>query len=100
MWPRPGTCHALASAAKPLIPQQDLGPIRAGVTHDHRRAGPAGGAVGGVQIPGDQDRDLDLADGSVVQWRPFNGKSSIVIDPARSFGNEIEGCCFNKRPVG
>jgi uncharacterized protein (DUF433 family) len=34
-------------------------------------------------------RDLDLADGSVVQWRPFNGKSSIVIDPARSFGKPL-----------
>ena len=30
-------------------------------------------------------RDLDLADGSVVQWRPYKGKPSIVIDPARSF---------------
>lgn len=34
-------------------------------------------------------RDLDLADGSVVQWRPFNGKPSIVIDPARSFGKPL-----------
>lgn len=34
-------------------------------------------------------RDLDLADGSVVQWRPFNGKRSIVIDPGRSFGKPI-----------
>lgn len=31
-------------------------------------------------------RDLDLADGSVVQWRPYKGKPSIVIDPNRSFG--------------
>jgi hypothetical protein len=34
-------------------------------------------------------RDLDLADGSVVQWRPFKGKASIVIDPARSFGKPL-----------
>jgi uncharacterized protein (DUF433 family) len=34
-------------------------------------------------------RDLDLADGSVAQWRPFNGKRSIVIDPQRSFGKPI-----------
>jgi hypothetical protein len=34
-------------------------------------------------------RDLDLADGSVVQWRPFNGKPSIVIDPVRSFGKPL-----------
>jgi uncharacterized protein (DUF433 family) len=34
-------------------------------------------------------RDLDLADGFVIQWRPFNDKSSIVIDPARSFGKPL-----------
>lgn len=34
-------------------------------------------------------RDLDLADGSVVQWRPYGGKPSIVIDPARSFGKPL-----------
>jgi len=34
-------------------------------------------------------RDLDLADGSVVQWRPFQGKPSIVIDPVRSFGKPL-----------
>jgi hypothetical protein len=34
-------------------------------------------------------RDLDLADGSVVQWRPFHGKSSIVVDPGRSFGKPL-----------
>lgn len=34
-------------------------------------------------------RDLDLANGSVVQWRPFNGKPSIVIDPVRSFGKPL-----------
>ena len=36
-------------------------------------------------------RDLDLADGSVVQWRPFRGKPSIVIDPGRSFGKPPRG---------
>ena len=34
-------------------------------------------------------RDLDLADGSVVQWRPYKGKPSIVIDPNRSFGKPL-----------
>ena len=34
-------------------------------------------------------RDLDLADGSVVQWRPYRGKPSIAIDPARSFGKPL-----------
>ncbi len=34
-------------------------------------------------------RDLELADGSVIEWRPFNGKPSIVIDPARSFGKPL-----------
>lgn len=34
-------------------------------------------------------RDLDLADGSVVQWRPFRGKPSIVVDPVRSFGKPL-----------
>ncbi len=34
-------------------------------------------------------RDLDLADGCVVQWRPFNGSPSIVIDPNRSFGKPL-----------
>ena len=34
-------------------------------------------------------RDLDLTDGSVVQWRPYKGKPSIVIDPARSFGKPL-----------
>lgn len=34
-------------------------------------------------------RDLDLVDGSVVQWRPFHGKPSIVIDPVRSFGKPL-----------
>ncbi len=34
-------------------------------------------------------RDLDLAGGSVVQWRPYKGKPSIVIDPNRSFGKPL-----------
>jgi uncharacterized protein (DUF433 family) len=34
-------------------------------------------------------RDLDLADGSVVKWRPFHGKPSIVVDPSRSFGKPL-----------
>jgi uncharacterized protein (DUF433 family) len=34
-------------------------------------------------------RDLDVADGSVARWRPYKGKPSIVIDPARSFGKPI-----------
>ena len=34
-------------------------------------------------------RDLDLADGSVVQWRPYKGKPSIVIYPNRSFGKPL-----------
>jgi hypothetical protein len=34
-------------------------------------------------------RDLVLADDSVVQWRPFHGKPSIVIDPGRSFGKPL-----------
>lgn len=34
-------------------------------------------------------RDLDLADGSVAQWRPFHGRPSIVVDPARSFGKPL-----------
>jgi uncharacterized protein (DUF433 family) len=34
-------------------------------------------------------RDLDLSDGSVVQWRPYKGKRTIVIDPNRSFGKPL-----------
>lgn len=34
-------------------------------------------------------RDLDLEDDLVVRWRPYKGKSSIVIDPQRSFGQPI-----------
>ena len=34
-------------------------------------------------------RDLDIDDATVTRWRPFNGKASIVIDPARAFGQPI-----------
>lgn len=34
-------------------------------------------------------KDLDIEDGAVARWRPFHGKQSIVIDPARSFGQPI-----------
>lgn len=34
-------------------------------------------------------KDLDIEDGTVTRWRPFNGKSSIVIDPNRAFGQPI-----------
>lgn len=34
-------------------------------------------------------KDLDLSDDAVARWRPFNGKSSIVIDPTRAFGQPI-----------
>ncbi len=34
-------------------------------------------------------RDLDIEQGIVARWRPYHGKSSIVVDPARSFGQPI-----------
>ncbi|MBV8664170.1 MAG: hypothetical protein JO107_13830 [Hyphomicrobiales bacterium] len=34
-------------------------------------------------------KDLDVVEDSVVQWRPFRGKASIVMDPGRSFGKPI-----------
>jgi len=34
-------------------------------------------------------RDLDLEDNIVSKWRPFHGKSSIIIDPTRSFGQPV-----------
>ncbi len=34
-------------------------------------------------------KDLDIEDDAVTRWRPFNGKKSIVIDPARAFGQPI-----------
>lgn len=34
-------------------------------------------------------RDLDLDSDVVVRWRPLDGKTSIVIDPTRAFGQPI-----------
>lgn len=34
-------------------------------------------------------KDLDVEDDTVARWRPFHGKSSIVIDPGRAFGQPI-----------
>lgn len=34
-------------------------------------------------------KDLDIENDAVSRWRPFQGKKSIVIDPARSFGQPI-----------
>jgi uncharacterized protein (DUF433 family)/DNA-binding transcriptional MerR regulator len=34
-------------------------------------------------------KDLDLEDDLVARWRPYKGRASIVIDPARSFGQPI-----------
>ena len=34
-------------------------------------------------------KDLDIEEGAVVQWRPYAGKLSIVIDPTRSFGKPL-----------
>lgn len=34
-------------------------------------------------------RDLDIDDEAVVRWRPLDGRATIVIDPARSFGQPI-----------
>jgi uncharacterized protein (DUF433 family) len=34
-------------------------------------------------------KDLDIANDAVARWRPLNGKASIVIDPARAFGQPI-----------
>ena len=34
-------------------------------------------------------RDLDIEADAVARWRPFNGKASIVLDPARAFGQPI-----------
>ena len=34
-------------------------------------------------------KDLDIEEGLVVRWRPYGGKPSIVIDPARSFGKPL-----------
>jgi ParB-like chromosome segregation protein Spo0J len=45
-----------------LIFQEDPTQIWRPVTHEHRRGGPADGPVAGVQTPGDQERDIDLAE--------------------------------------
>lgn len=34
-------------------------------------------------------KDLDLTDDIVARWRPFNGKSTIVVDPQRAFGQPV-----------
>lgn len=34
-------------------------------------------------------RDLDIEDDVVARWRPLRGKSSIVLDPTRAFGQPI-----------
>lgn len=34
-------------------------------------------------------KDLDIDNATVTRWRPFNGKSTIVIDPERAFGQPI-----------
>jgi uncharacterized protein (DUF433 family) len=34
-------------------------------------------------------KDLDIAEDALVRWRPYRGKSSIVIDPHRSFGQPV-----------
>lgn len=34
-------------------------------------------------------RDLDIEDDAVKRWRPFKSKDTIVIDPARAFGQPI-----------
>lgn len=34
-------------------------------------------------------KDLDLEGDVVTKWRPYHGKSSIVVDPTRSFGQPI-----------
>lgn len=34
-------------------------------------------------------RDLDFDDDMIARWRPFSGKTSIVVDPTRAFGQPI-----------
>lgn len=34
-------------------------------------------------------KDLDIENDAVTRWRPYRGKSSIVLDPERSFGQPI-----------
>lgn len=41
------------------------------------------------QIVEQSFKDLDLIGDTVARWRPYRGKESIVVDPARSFGQPI-----------
>lgn len=41
------------------------------------------------QVVERQFKELDFDQGTAVRWRPFHGKTSIVIDPKRSFGVPI-----------
>lgn len=34
-------------------------------------------------------KDLDIKNNEVSSWRPYKGKATIVVDPARSFGQPI-----------
>jgi uncharacterized protein (DUF433 family) len=34
-------------------------------------------------------RDLDIEDDAVARWRPYHGRATIVVDPARAFGQPI-----------
>lgn len=34
-------------------------------------------------------KDLDIENDAVTRWRPYKGKKTIVIDPARAFGQPI-----------
>lgn len=34
-------------------------------------------------------KELDIEGDAVVRWRPFRGKESIIIDPARAFGQPV-----------
>ncbi|MEX6507238.1 hypothetical protein [Jiella sp. M17.18] len=34
-------------------------------------------------------KDLDIEEGAVARWRPYDSKASILIDPRRSFGRPI-----------
>lgn len=34
-------------------------------------------------------KDLDIEDDAVARWHPYNGKNTIVIDPARAFGQPV-----------
>ena len=34
-------------------------------------------------------KELDIEGDAVVRWRPFRGKESIIVDPARAFGQPV-----------